>query len=138
MLVSMMLMAAPADVMIVSTSEPQPATPWVEVFNASCGDQHVEIRRTLYPQAKDTQVLVNGRRASGQVRSLELSLGAPAAYRLWFVCPKNGPEIHMRWVRGQAQGAGDVQYRAGYAVFRNGAVIEAHSEEASEEAFWYR
>jgi hypothetical protein len=110
----------------------------VEVSSASCGDQHVEIRRTLYPPASPPQVLLNGRPAQGHVRPLEAELGEPAAYRMSFVCPKNSPEIHMRWVRGLAQGDGQVRYRSGYAVFRNGALIESHAQEADEEAFWYR
>lgn len=138
MFLPIMLMAAPADVVVVSTSEPRPATPWVEVFSASCGDQHLEIRRALYPAERGPEVLLNGRRAVGDVRPLELELGEPAAYRMSFLCPQSSAEIHMRWVRGRAQSDEKVRYRAGYAVFRNGALIESHAEEADEEAFWYR
>ena len=138
MLLSILLMATMADVMVVSTSEPRPAEPWVETFSASCDEQHLEVRRTLYPRAVAPQVLLNGRPAQGQLRPLELELGEPAAYRLSFTCPKTKPEIHMRWVRGLAQGDGQVRYRAGYAVFRDGALVEVHAEEAEEEAFWYR
>ena len=72
MLLSILLLAAQAEQMGAIVFEPQPATPWVETFSASCGGQHLEILRPMRPLENGPKVLVNGRPANGDVRSLEL------------------------------------------------------------------
>jgi|SRR6478672_1689349 len=134
-----LLLAGQAQEVVVRAVELRPANPWVEVFSASCGRQHLEVRRSMRPLQRGSQVLLNGRTARGDVSPLELELGeVGAAYRMSFQCSQNGETMQLSWVSGLAGERGQVRYRAGSAEFRGGALVRSLSEEANEETFWYR
>lgn len=139
MLLSILLLAAQAEQMGAIVFEPQPASPWVETFSASCGGQHLEILRPMRPLENGPKVLVNGRPAHGDVRPLELELSeVGAAYRMSFACSQDGELMELRWVRGLVGEDGQVSFRAGSAAFRKGALVGSRSEETNKETFWYR
>ncbi|WP_295195269.1 hypothetical protein [Brevundimonas nasdae] len=134
-----MLFALQVDEVVLQIREPRPANPWVEVFNASCGRQRLEIRRPMRPHESSPQVLLNGHRPRGDVASLEAELGeVGAAYRMSFLCSPDGETIKFRWVSGLVQNGGQVDYRAGSAEFHLGAMARSSSGESNEETFWYR
>jgi hypothetical protein len=134
----LMLAAQPQDV-VIRTSEPRPASPWVEVVSGRCGDDRLELRRPRWPLPSDPEVMLNGRTPEGDLGLLEQELGEPAAaYRFSVLCAPNDESLELRWVRGLADQQGQVAFRSGSAVFRDGALVAVRSEEAGAEAFWYR
>jgi len=134
-----MLFALQVDEVVLQVREPRPANPWVEVFNASCGRQQLEIRRPMRQRERSPQVLLNGHRPRGDVAPLESELGeVGAAYRMSFLCSPDGETMQFRWVSGLVQNGGQVDYGAGSAEFRRGALVRWSSEESNEETFWYR
>lgn len=133
------LLALQVDEVVFEVREPRPANPWVEVFNASCVRQRLEIRRPMRPLESSPQVLLNGHRPRGDVAPLEVALGeVGAAYRMSFLCSPDGQTLQFRWVSGLVQNDGQVQYRAGSAEFHRGGLVRSASGEANEETFWYR
>lgn len=134
-----MLLAVQAEQVVIRTDELRPANPWVEVFSARCGRQRLEVRRPMRPLQTGARVMLNGRAARGDLGALELELSeVGAAYRMSFHCSQDGETMQLRWVSGMVGERGQVRYRAGSAVFRQGALVRSGSEEANEETFWYR
>ena len=133
-----LLLAGQAQEVVVRAVEPRPASPWVEVFSASCGQQRLEISRPMRPLHTGSRVLLNGQTARGDVSALESELSENAAYRMSFLCSQNGETMQLRWVSGLVGERGQVRYRAGSAEFSQGALIRSLAAEANQEAFWYR
>lgn len=124
---------------MVRSVEARPASPWVETFTATCGDNRLELRRTMRPEGRAPEVLLNGAAARGSVGALTNELGqVGAAYRFSFQCQPGDDAILLRWVRGLADGAGDVAFRAGSATVSDGAVTAVQSDASNAESFWYR
>lgn len=137
MLLSTLLMLQVGEV-VLQASEPVAADPWQETFSARCGRQRLEVRRPMRPLESEPQVLLNGRTPRGDLRPLQQELGqVGAAYRMSFTCSRDGA-VQMRWVSGQMGPHGQVRYRAGSTIFREGALVRSRAEQATEETFWYR
>lgn len=134
-----MLLVVPAQEVVARAQELRAATPWVEVFSASCGRRRLEVRRSMRPLERGSRVLINGRTVPGDVSSLEAELSeVRAAYRMSFRCSQNGETMQLNWVSGLAGQDGQVSYRVGSAEFSRGTLVRSGSEEANEETFWYR
>ena len=126
-----------AGVEVVAT-EPAPADQWVANHVAVCGDQKLEISQPVHADGTHLTVRMNGK-ALDLSHDLARELGEPrAAYRYAFTCSGPDDVMQMLWVRGLADENGAVSYRTGFASFRNGEMIEASSDAAAEEDFWYR
>ncbi|KPF75799.1 hypothetical protein IP78_13385 [Brevundimonas sp. AAP58] len=139
MFLSLLLLAAQAQDVVIRTSEPRPASPWVEVVSGRCGDDRLELRRPRWPLPSSAVVRLNRRTPEGDLGLLERELSEPAAaYRFSVLCTPNNETLELRWVRGLADQQGQVAFRSGSAEFRDGTLIAVRSEEADSEAFWYR
>jgi hypothetical protein len=139
MILAILLMTAQAGEIVVSTREPRPAAPWTEAVSATCGRQRLEVARPLYPLGSPARITINGRPVRGDVQTLQGELGElRAAYRMSVLCGADGRTMELRWIRGLADGQGQVRYRGGSAMFAGGALLEARSEDAGADAFWYR
>lgn len=91
----------------------------------------------MRPLQSNPQVLLNDQPPRGDLDPLELELGqVDAAYRMSFTCSQI-ETLRLRWVRGLAGQNGHVHYRVGFAIFRDGTLVESGAEEAVEETFWY-
>lgn len=139
MLFSILLLAVQADDVVVSIREPSSASPWHETYTARCGRQDLEIRRPMRPLQSPPEVLLSGRRPQGDLSTLEAELSqAGAAYRMAFTCSQNNETMQLRWVSGLPGERGQIRYRAGSAMFREGSLVESRAEESTAETFWYR
>jgi hypothetical protein len=135
----MLLFLMVADPLEVITREPKAADSWGETFVATCAGDTLEIRRPIRPLSERPKVLINGQKPAGNLDLLEAELGdIGAAYRFSFLCSQGGKGISLHWVRGLASRSGQVDFRAGQASFRDGAVTNVSSEAANPETFWYR
>ncbi|HZG47315.1 MAG TPA: hypothetical protein VEZ41_13780 [Allosphingosinicella sp.] len=139
-----LILAVAAQEVTVTVREPVPAVPWTETFTGRCGREELQVTRPIYsrrnpaPQPRPA-IRINGRAAGGNIGPTLAELGTiGASYRFSFLCAQQGGAIYLRWVRGLADGRGQVSYRSGRATFRNGALVEAAAEDSNEEAFWYR
>jgi hypothetical protein len=123
----------------LTVREPVAANPWTEVFRGRCGRDELEVIRAVRPSGESTSIRFNGLPVRGEVGALAGDLSeARASYRFSFLCSKQGGIVFLRWVRGLADTRGEVAYRSGAASFRGGELIEARSESATQEAFWFR
>ena len=123
----------------VIVREPRPATPWIEAFTARCGKSELKIERSIRPLGLLPRILMNGKLIRGDSHQVERELSEiRAAYRFSFLCSQVGNDIQLRWVRGVADGGGNVSFRSGSASIRDGVMVSSTFEEASEESFWYR
>jgi hypothetical protein len=137
--IELLLFLMVADPLEVITREPMAANSWRETFVATCAADTLEIRRPIRPLSERPTVLINGQKPAGNLDLLERELGAiGAAYRFSFLCSQGKEGIRLHWVRGLASRSGQVDFRAGLATFRDGAVTQVSSEAANQESFWYR
>lgn len=131
---------AAAGEIVVAGQEPVPASPWTELFVASCGNTKLELRRPMRPLGSRVIILINGGPTRGNTEPLEEEFGqVGAAYRFSFACsPQQPGAVDLHWVRGLVQERGRVAYRSGVAAFRDGALVHFSAGESSEDNFWYR
>lgn len=139
MFLTLLMTAVQVEQVVLRSVEAIPADPWAEVISGSCGSQRLELRRPMRPLSERPAVLLNGALVRGDIRPLELELSrVGAAYRFSIQCAPESETVLLNWVSGLVGDDGQVEHRAGFAAFRDGALTEARSEKANEETFWYR
>jgi hypothetical protein len=139
MVVFLLGLAPAVSQLTISGFEPRPATPWVETTKATCGHDHLEFSRPLYPLGGLSSIRVNGRPIRGNLGQSAQELSeVRAAYRVSVLCSHDKTTMTLRWVRGLADGPGHAAYRAGALTIKGGTLISSTAEDANAEAFWYR